>query len=205
MKNDFSSIDIGEDFMAHYGVKGMRWGVRRDPESGVRPIAKALDESWFGRAAKANVNRHMRRQNTKAAARGDSGPHKSTSNNPDRKTINRNAAIDAARAAGVNIPKESKYAQLTPAQKRTRIAVRTGQAFLGAAFLTYGAVQLKGAYDMIAGSRAADRRLVDFNNRRTERWGDTARSLADEDKRAAARLLYENELKSIRDILDGSN
>lgn len=31
MENDFSSIDIGEDFMAHYGVKGMRWGVRNDP------------------------------------------------------------------------------------------------------------------------------------------------------------------------------
>lgn len=25
-----SSIDIGEDFMAHYGVKGMHWGIRND-------------------------------------------------------------------------------------------------------------------------------------------------------------------------------
>lgn len=108
MSKDHSSVDLGKDFMAHYGVKGMHWGIRRDRETGVRPIAKAFDESVFGRLANANANRYMRRQNTKAAARGDSGPKKSTSNKPDRKTINRNAAIDAARAAGVNPPKTSK-------------------------------------------------------------------------------------------------
>lgn len=30
MKNDFSSIDVGEDFMAHYGILGMHWGIRND-------------------------------------------------------------------------------------------------------------------------------------------------------------------------------
>lgn len=35
--------DSVEDFLAHYGVKGMRWGVRKDPETGSsRPSAKLL-------------------------------------------------------------------------------------------------------------------------------------------------------------------
>jgi hypothetical protein len=54
-----TEIDIPvEDVIEHFGVKGMKWGVRRDEKTGVRPAAKALDESAFGRLAKANVRRH---------------------------------------------------------------------------------------------------------------------------------------------------
>lgn len=56
-----------EDVLEHVGVKGMHWGVRRDPVTGVRPSAKALDESAFGKLAKANVNRY----NAKKAAKAD--------------------------------------------------------------------------------------------------------------------------------------
>ena len=31
--SDYISIDLGQDYMAHYGVRGMRWGVRNDDES----------------------------------------------------------------------------------------------------------------------------------------------------------------------------
>ena len=31
MKDDRFLFELGEDFLAHYGVKGMRWGVRNDP------------------------------------------------------------------------------------------------------------------------------------------------------------------------------
>ena len=114
-----------DDFLAHYGVMGMHWGIRRDPKTGIRPLAKSLDESRFGKMAKANANRHMRAQNTRAAARGKKGPNKSTSNNPSRKDVNRNAAIDAARAAGVNPPKsKSKSSRLTMTDARTTQALR---------------------------------------------------------------------------------
>lgn len=51
-----------EDALAHFGVKGMKWGVRKDPKTGVRPIAKALDSSKFGALSKANVERHNHRK-----------------------------------------------------------------------------------------------------------------------------------------------
>lgn len=51
-----------DEFLEHFGVMGMRWGVRRDPKTGVRPIAKALDESKFGDAARANAEGHISRK-----------------------------------------------------------------------------------------------------------------------------------------------
>lgn len=49
------------DYIEHVGVKGMKWGVRRNPKTGIRPIAKTLNDSRFGRAAQKNVDRHDRR------------------------------------------------------------------------------------------------------------------------------------------------
>lgn len=54
-------MDI-EEFLAHHGVKGQKWGIRRDPRTGIRPIASTLDKSRFGRLAKANADRHNRNQ-----------------------------------------------------------------------------------------------------------------------------------------------
>ena len=36
---DESSFDLGEKFLEHYGVKGMRWGIRNDRSSD--PILRA--------------------------------------------------------------------------------------------------------------------------------------------------------------------
>ncbi|MET0787212.1 MAG: hypothetical protein ABWY25_10945 [Paenisporosarcina sp.] len=60
------SEESGEDFVRHFGILGMKWGVRRDLDTGVRPIAKSLDESRFGKAANRNAQRHMSKQNAKA-------------------------------------------------------------------------------------------------------------------------------------------
>jgi len=51
-----------ELYLEHYGVRGMHWGIRRDPKTGVRPIAKALNEGPAGRASKANVDRYEARR-----------------------------------------------------------------------------------------------------------------------------------------------
>jgi hypothetical protein len=66
-----TSQDVGEEFLEHYGVKGMHWGIRRDPKTGIRPIAKSLDESRFGTAAKKNAQRHMDKQTARATKKQD--------------------------------------------------------------------------------------------------------------------------------------
>lgn len=50
-------VDELDTHLEHYGVKGMKWGVRRGKD-GVRPIARTLDNSRFGQAAKKNVARY---------------------------------------------------------------------------------------------------------------------------------------------------
>lgn len=59
-----------EAYLQHFGVKGMKWGVRRDPNTGVRPIAKTLNDSRLGDASRRNVERHYNRKAYKKA-RGD--------------------------------------------------------------------------------------------------------------------------------------
>ena len=44
--------------MTHHGVKGQKWGIRRNRETGIRPSAQALNDSAFGRAASRNVDHH---------------------------------------------------------------------------------------------------------------------------------------------------
>ncbi len=61
-----TSTEAGEEFLEHYGVLGMHWGIRRDPKTGIRPLAKSLDESRLGKLAKSNAQRHMNKQNLRA-------------------------------------------------------------------------------------------------------------------------------------------
>jgi 2'-5' RNA ligase len=63
--NDYAEVsmsDAVENVLAHYGKKGMKWGVRRDPQTGARPIAVSLDQSKFGKVSKANVDRYNRKK-----------------------------------------------------------------------------------------------------------------------------------------------
>jgi hypothetical protein len=77
MGKDVIEMDPAEEFLSHYGVKGMHWGIRRDPNTGVRPIAKALDSSRFGRMANANAEKRMSKQRSSAwyKSRGLSNPN----------------------------------------------------------------------------------------------------------------------------------
>lgn len=59
------TVDIIE-FLEHHGVRGQKWGIRRDRRTGVRPIARTLNDSAFGRLANANAQRYMNKQTARA-------------------------------------------------------------------------------------------------------------------------------------------
>jgi hypothetical protein len=90
-----------DEFLAHYGVKGMHWGIRRDPETGVRPIAKALDSSRFGRMANKNAERRMSKQRSSAwyKSRGLSKPKTSGLTKSNRQTNASLRAVATGRAS----------------------------------------------------------------------------------------------------------
>lgn len=89
----------------HYGVKGMRWGIRRDPKTGARPIAVALNESAFGRATQRNVDRYNRNQAAKAMKKAV----KTT--DPEKKA----KALKKAEDFGADISSKGAKAQATKA------------------------------------------------------------------------------------------
>ncbi len=61
--------DRGKEFFEHHGVKGQKWGIRRNPKTGVRPIAQTLNDSAFGRQSQRNVDTHNRRAAARQAKR----------------------------------------------------------------------------------------------------------------------------------------
>lgn len=50
MSDEINSVELGEDFIAHYGVKGMHWGIRKDP--------------GIGRAREAILDRNDKQRHT---------------------------------------------------------------------------------------------------------------------------------------------
>jgi hypothetical protein len=47
-----------EEALAHFGVKGMKWGQRKQRSSSKRSAGQRLADSKFGRLSKANVDRY---------------------------------------------------------------------------------------------------------------------------------------------------
>lgn len=73
-----ADADDVNNFLEHFGVKGMKWGVRRGSD-GSRPIARTLDQSKFGKLAKANAARYDAKKKAKTDKKADAKWQKSVS------------------------------------------------------------------------------------------------------------------------------
>lgn len=56
-----------ETWFEHHGVKGQKWGLRRNRDTGIRPAAQTLNDSKLAKLNEANVNRHNAKKAAKAS------------------------------------------------------------------------------------------------------------------------------------------
>jgi hypothetical protein len=73
VNDDYKPSLLDEAALEHYGVKGMKWGVRRDQSALDRAAGrtKSLDDSWFGKLANKNAQRYMRKQTEKGQRKAE--------------------------------------------------------------------------------------------------------------------------------------
>ena len=65
--SELNASDVIDNILEHHGVKGQKWGVRRNSSTGVRPIARTLNDSRFGQNSIRRAESHMTKQNQRAA------------------------------------------------------------------------------------------------------------------------------------------
>lgn len=131
-----------DDFIAHYGVKGMKWGVRKDRRKGSGRTRKGGDskkkktirERW---AEKASADRTSQKSNDSKAPQKQSeerqesrGLNEGSSANPNRpetkkeKPVDLNKPVrkmdtDELRRATERLEAETRFAQAKARNKRT--------------------------------------------------------------------------------------
>lgn len=110
-----------EEALEHFGIKGMRWGVRRDP----RNVASRARDRQGRRAARAAENREI----DAARARLNSGQigrdlkDAKTQFKSDKKTIGRREAKKKLYAARLKAQTEFEKAQTIKSGSETAIAI----------------------------------------------------------------------------------
>ena len=60
---------MSQDYLMHYGVKGMKWGVRHDPNTNYGQDQRRRDRRVYGNGGVKRINKHMNRGETISGAR----------------------------------------------------------------------------------------------------------------------------------------
>lgn len=100
-----TGLSVG-DFLEHYGVMGMHWGIRKDA-NGVRPLAKSLDESKFGQHVKNRQAKQAKKQRANRSSVTRTGVNKKGQAPLTRGQVHRRVAagvIIAPVAVGMALP-----------------------------------------------------------------------------------------------------
>lgn len=119
-----------DDYIAHYGVKGMKWGVRKDRRKGSGRTRAGSDP----KKKKTIRERWAEKASTKSGGsksdQGSRGLNEGSSANPDRsdtkkeKSVNLNKSVrrmndDELRRATQRLEAETRFAQAKDRHKRT--------------------------------------------------------------------------------------
>lgn len=134
-KTDDILAHFDDDYIAHYGVKGMKWGVRKDRRKGSgRTLSgsdpkkkKTIRERW---AEKASADRASKKGGESKPDQDSRGLNEGSSANPNRsdtkteKPVNPNKPVrrmdnDELRRATERLEAETRFAQAKERHKRT--------------------------------------------------------------------------------------
>jgi hypothetical protein len=125
-----------EDFLEHHGVKGMKWGKRKDRERNPKYTDNQIkrDRQIYGRRGSNRVNRALNRGDSISVARGDEKRRK------DSALRSNKYARRAGKATGTIVGGTAGWvgANYAAYGLRTLATTAGGQRFIGGLFGTKG-------------------------------------------------------------------
>ena len=128
-----------DNYLAHYGIKGMRWGHRKNPEvanarSAYKQARKEYNKSY--NKAYNYSSRHLVSQFTNAKRKAESDRRWEDADKKADKVIESRTAYKQAKKAYKQTPEGKAQAE------RTKKAIAAGTAVAGTALAAYGAYKI---------------------------------------------------------------